>query len=79
MEAGGCYGARSFLITITDGNRTQHVRDYFKSGETVFDLPFFNNHGDNSTVVAWTENPRRRLFQLRSSAISLLDSQRSFL
>ena len=53
----------SFLITITDGNRTQHVRDYFKSGETVFDLPFFNNHGDNYTVVAWTENPRRRLFQ----------------
>ena len=39
------------------------MRDYFKSGETVFDLPFLNNHGDNYTVVAWTENPRRRLFQ----------------
>jgi hypothetical protein len=52
----------SFLITITDGNRTQHVRDYFKSSETVFDLPFFNNHGDNYTVVVWAKGYKQAGF-----------------
>ncbi len=44
-----------FLITITDGNRTQHVRDYFKANDITFELPFFDNFGDNYSVIVWAE------------------------
>ncbi len=42
-----------FLVTITDDNLTQHVRDYYDDNDIVFDLPFFNNLGDYYTVVVW--------------------------
>ena len=42
-----------FLVTITDGNRAQHVRDYFEANDVTFDLPFFDNFGDNYSVVVW--------------------------
>ncbi len=51
-----------FLITITDGNRTQHFRDYFKDNVNEFDLPFFDNHGDYYTVVVWTKGYRQAGF-----------------
>ena len=44
-----------FLITITDGNFTQRVRDFFPSNDTTFDLPFFGNLGDNYTVVVYAD------------------------
>ena len=44
-----------FLITVTDGNRTQQVRDYYQANDIIFALPFFDNFGDNYTVVVWAE------------------------
>jgi hypothetical protein len=44
-----------FLVTITDGNRTQQIRDYYASNDITFDLPFFDNFGDNYTVVVWAK------------------------
>jgi hypothetical protein len=48
-----------FLVTITDGNKTQHVRDYFASNDITFDVPFFDNFGDNYTVLVWAEGYRQ--------------------
>jgi hypothetical protein len=42
------------LITITDGSGKQVVREYYPSG-TSFHLPFYDNFGDNFTVVAFAE------------------------
>ena len=44
-----------FLVTITDGNKTQHIRDFFESNVTSFDLPFFDNFGDDYRVVIWAD------------------------
>jgi hypothetical protein len=44
-----------FLITITDGNKTQRVRDFFESNDITFDLPFFDNFGDNYTVLVFAD------------------------
>ena len=44
-----------FLVTITDGNQTQQFRDYLSGNETEFDLPFFDNFGDNYSVVVWAD------------------------
>jgi|CZKE01.1.fsa_nt_gi hypothetical protein len=43
-----------FLITITDGNQRQLLRDYYPSG-TVFNVPFYDNFGDNYSVVAYAD------------------------
>jgi hypothetical protein len=45
----------NFLITITDGNRNQQVRDYFPSNDITFDLPFYDNFGDNYSVIVWAD------------------------
>lgn len=42
------------LITITDGNAKQLERNYFASG-TTFHLPFYDNAGDNFTVLAFAD------------------------
>jgi hypothetical protein len=44
-----------FLVTITDGNRTRQIRDYYEANDITFDLPFFDNLGDKYTVVVWAE------------------------
>jgi hypothetical protein len=44
-----------FLVTITDGNQTQHYRDYYTSNDLTFTVPFFDNFGDNYTVIVWAE------------------------
>lgn len=44
-----------FLVTITDGNQTQHYRDYYASNDLTFTVPFFDNFGDNYTVIVWAE------------------------
>jgi hypothetical protein len=58
-----------FLVTITDGNQTQHVRDYFDDNDISFDLPFFNNLGDLYTVIVWAKGFQQAGF----SPISLSD------
>jgi hypothetical protein len=46
----------SFLVTITDGNQTQHIRDFYTDNDITFDgLPFFDNFGDNYTVIVWAK------------------------
>jgi hypothetical protein len=40
-----------FLVTITDGNQTERVRDFYDANDITFDLPFFDNLGDNYTVL----------------------------
>ena len=42
-----------FLVTVTDGNQIQHFRDYYTANDITFDLPFFNNFGDDCRVVVW--------------------------
>jgi len=51
-----------FLVTITDGNRTQRVRDYYQANDITFDLPFFDNFGDNYTVVVWAKGYKQAGF-----------------
>jgi hypothetical protein len=42
------------LFTIHDGNQRQVYREFAKSSSLrLTDLPFFDNFGDNYTVVAW--------------------------
>jgi hypothetical protein len=44
------------LYTVIDGNQKQVFRNFVKSASCrVKDLPFFNNFGDQYTVVAWAE------------------------
>ena len=52
-----------FLITITDGNQVQRYRDFRKENRIVFDLPFFDNFGDNYRVVVSTDGYRQAGFQ----------------
>jgi hypothetical protein len=42
------------LFTITDGNARQLFRDFYRSG-TTFDVPFYDNFGDNYTVVGFLD------------------------
>jgi hypothetical protein len=51
-----------FLVTITDGNRTQRVRDYFQTNDITFDLPFFDNFGDNYSVIVWAKGYKQAGF-----------------
>lgn len=51
-----------FLITITDGNQTQHIRDYYPNNDITFDLPFFDNFGDDYSVVVWAKGYKQAGF-----------------
>jgi hypothetical protein len=51
-----------FLVTVTDGNQTQHVRDYFEANDITFDLPFFGNLGDRYRVVVWADGYKQAGF-----------------
>jgi hypothetical protein len=46
----------NFLVTIFDGNQKQLFRDYIQSNTKPFDLPFYDNFGDNYRVIASTDN-----------------------
>jgi hypothetical protein len=52
-------GAAKFLITIIDGNQKQLVRDYFPLNVINFSLPFYDNGGDNYSVIAWADGHRQ--------------------
>jgi hypothetical protein len=65
-----------FLITITDGNFTQRIRDYYSSNDTTFELPFFDNFGDNYTVVVYVDGYKQAGYtpvKLSNSYITTLD------
>lgn len=48
------------LVTITDGNQKQIVRDYFSGGAVTFTgLPFYDNFGDNYSVIAYVDGFRQ--------------------
>ena len=51
-----------FLITITDGYQTQHVRQYYPENDITFDLPFFDNFGDEYTVLVWAQGYKQAGF-----------------
>ena len=51
-----------FLVTITDGNRIQRVRNFYQDNDITFDLPFFDNGGDNYTVVVWAKGYKQAGF-----------------
>lgn len=46
-------GPGPFLVTITDGNQKVLVRQDYQSPEVDFDLPFFDNFGDNYAVIVY--------------------------
>ena len=65
-----------FLVTITDGNQTQCVRDYFRANDITFDLPFFDNLGDKYSVVVWASGYKQAGFvpvQLSDKYVKILD------
>ena len=42
----------NFLVTITDGNQVQRFRSYINKPQILFDdLPFFDNFGDNYSIL----------------------------
>jgi hypothetical protein len=41
------------LVTLRDGNQHQLHRDYHAGPAVEFDVPFYNNFGDNYTVIAY--------------------------
>lgn len=66
----------NFLVTITDGNRTQHVRQFYQQNDLLFDLPFFDNLGDEYTVLVWAKGYKQAGFSpvvLSSSYTKTID------
>ncbi len=47
-----------FLVTIFDGNQKQLFSDFVTSNPTPFDLPFYDNFGDNYRVIVSSDNYR---------------------
>ena len=41
----------NFLIRIVDGNQKQQISSFFPNNDITFELPFFDNFGDNYTVL----------------------------
>jgi len=41
----------NFLVRIVDGNQKQQISAFFPHNDITFDLPFFDNFGDNYTVL----------------------------
>src|SRR6202522_2128137 len=65
-----------FLVTITDGNFTQRVRDFSPTNDTTFDLPFFDNFVDNYTVVVYADGHKQAGYtpvKLSNSYVTTLD------
>ena len=52
-----------FLITITDGYHKTQIRDTFVQNDILFDLPFFDNFGDQYTVLVWAKSYKEPLFE----------------
>ena len=50
------------LITLRDGFQKQFRRDFFRGPQLLFDVPFFNNLGDNYTVIAFADGYKQAGF-----------------
>ncbi len=52
-----------FLVTITDGNQQQFIRQYYATNDLLFeDLPFYNNFGDNYSVLVFCDGYKQAGF-----------------
>ena len=64
------------LITIVDGNQKQVYRDYRQGNSHTFQLPFFDNLGDNYAVLVYADGYRQVGFapvKLSSAFATTLD------
>ena len=52
----------NFLVTIFDGNQNQLFRDYITTNTQSFDLPFYDNYGDNYRVIVFADGYRQAGF-----------------
>ena len=53
-----------FLVTIIDGNQQQHIRDFYSDNQLEFNgLPFFDNFGDNYSVLVFADGYRQAGYQ----------------
>ena len=52
----------NFLVTIFDGNQNQLFRNDISSNTMSFDLPFYDNFGDNYRVIVFTDGYRQAGF-----------------
>ncbi len=55
-------GSAQFLVTISDGNQTQRVREFYSENDISFDLPFFDNFGDDYTVLVYADGYKQAGF-----------------
>jgi len=53
----------NFLVTIIDGNQTERVATFFQNNQLSFELPFFDNFGDNYRVIVSTDGFKQAGFQ----------------
>jgi hypothetical protein len=53
----------NFLVTIIDGNQTERVAKFFEDNHLSFDLPFFDNFGDNYRVIVSADGYQEAGFQ----------------
>ncbi len=52
----------NFLVTIFDGNQKQLYRDFLQSNTKSFDLPFYDNFGDNYRVIVSADDHKQAGF-----------------
>src|SRR5260370_40133526 len=45
----------NILVTLRDGNQKQIYRDYQHGPVIAFEVPFYNNLGDNYAVIAYAD------------------------
>lgn len=65
-----------FLVRIVDGNQKQQVWKDYPQNDITFDLPFFNNFGDNYSVLVSTGGYKQAGFvpvKLSNSYLTTLD------
>jgi hypothetical protein len=67
----------NFLVRIVDGNQKQQFWDYIHTNQQLFEgLPFFDNFGDNYTVVVSTDGYMQAGYfpvKLTNAAVRTLD------
>jgi hypothetical protein len=59
-----------FLVRILDGNPTQHLWQYYPQNDITFDLPFFDNFGDNYSVLVSSKGYKQAGFCARQPSNS---------
>jgi hypothetical protein len=65
-----------FLVRIVDGNQHQSVWQYYSSNDITFDLPFFDNFGDNYGVLVSANGYKQAGFEpvkLSNAYLTTLD------